>query len=66
MIENGSYLQLSALNRGKLMLMVFKHVLKLIKQLADSKNNWFGFTNWDTFRKGTKYEATVRTLKEYC
>ena len=37
------------------MLMTFKHMLKLVKQLADSKNNWFGFTNWDTFRKSPKY-----------
>jgi len=66
LIENGTYLQLNASSRGKLTLMTFKHLLKLIKHLSDSKNNWFGFTNWEVFRKGVKYETILKTLKEYC
>jgi len=55
LIENSIYLQLNTLNRGRLSLLLFKHVLKIIKQLSDNKNNWFGFTNWDNFRKSSKY-----------
>lgn len=46
--------------------MLFKHLLKLIKQLADNKHNWFGITNWDAFRKSNKYTITHRTLRDYC
>jgi hypothetical protein len=66
LVENSHYLQLNSLNRGRLSLLLFKHVLKVIKQLADNKNNWFGFTNWDSFRKNPKYDNTYKTLREYC
>ncbi len=46
--------------------MIFKHILKLIKQLADQKNNWFGLSQWDSFKKCKKYQTTQRTLKDYC
>lgn len=51
LIENNMYLQINNLNRGRLSLVLFKHLLKMIKHLSDNKNNWFGFTNWDSFRK---------------
>jgi ATP-dependent Lon protease len=54
-IENYNYLPLNPLNKGRVCLVLFKHILKIIKQLSDSKNNWFGFTNWDSFRKCGKY-----------
>ena len=60
------YLQLSWASKGRLTLVVFKHILKIIKQLADSKHNWFGLTNWDTFRKSAKFVTTLKTLREYC
>ena len=59
-------MQLSWSNKGKLTLVLFKHMLKLIKQLADNKNNWFGLVNWDTFRKSPKFVTTLKTLREYC
>jgi hypothetical protein len=46
LIENGNYLLLPSSSRGKLTLTLFKHLLKLSKQLADSKNNYFNMTEW--------------------
>jgi len=46
LIENAVYLQLNWANKGKVSLMLFKHLLKLIKQLSDSKTNWFSLANW--------------------
>jgi hypothetical protein len=65
-IENSNYMPLNPLNKGRICLVLFKHILKIIKQLSDGKNNWFGFTNWDNFRKSPKYEELHKTLKEYC
>ena len=62
-IENGVHLQLNWSSKGRLTLVLFKHMLKLIKQLADSKNNWFGLANWDNFRKGPKFITTLKTLR---
>ena len=66
LIENGASLPLNSLNRGRISLVLFKHILKIIKQMVDNKNNWFGFTNWDGYRKSIKYEDLYKTLKEYC
>jgi hypothetical protein len=57
---------LSNNSKGRLTLMLFKHLLKIAKQLADNKNNCFGLADWDTFRKSSKYTTTLRTLKDYC
>ena len=65
-IENNMNLQISWSDKGKLSLTIFKHLLKLIKQLADSKNNWFGLTNWDQYKKTQKYINTAKTLRDYC
>jgi hypothetical protein len=65
-IENSNYLPLNTLNKGRICLVLFKHILKIIKQLSDGKNNLFGFTNWDNFRKSTKYDELHKTLKDYC
>ena len=66
LIENAVYIQLNWANKGKICLMLFKHVLKLIKQLSDSKKNWFILPNWEQFRKSNKYVTTLKTLKDYC
>ncbi len=66
LLENGAYLQLSSSSRGKLTLVLFKHLLKVAKQLADSKSNCFGLTEWDSFRKSAKYAHTIKTLRDYC
>jgi hypothetical protein len=66
MIENIMYIQINEINRSRLSLVLFKHLLKIIKQLSDNKNNWYGFTNWDNLRKSEKYQTTFRALREYC
>jgi len=63
LIENGASLPLNSLNRGRISLVLFKHILKIVKQMVDNKNNWFGFTNWDSYRKSIKYEDLYKTLK---
>lgn len=46
LIENASYIMLASSSKGKLTLALFKHLLKLSKQLADSKNNCFNMVEW--------------------
>lgn len=62
---NSKHLPLSAYSRGKLVLVLFKHLLKVIKQLTDDKNNWFLLGGWEGFRGSVKHSDLVQTLKEY-
>ena len=41
LIKNSGFFCVSKNNRDKLSLLLFKHVLKNIKQLSDSSKNWF-------------------------
>lgn len=45
------------------MLVMYKHLQKLIKMLADSRNNWFKLNNWDVFRESKKYYGSQLTMK---
>jgi len=47
------------------MLIMYKHLQKLIKQLADGKQNWFKLKNWDMFKVSKKYYGSQLTMKEY-
>lgn len=44
---------------------MYKHLLKLIKLLADQEHNWFQIRNWDKFRESKKYQSSLLTMKEY-
>lgn len=46
-------------------LILYKHLQKLIKNLADEKHNWFNLKNWDNFKESKKYYTTHLTMKEY-
>jgi hypothetical protein len=47
------------------LLILYKHLQKLIKLLADNKANWFKLKNWDHFKESKKYYTTHLTMKEY-
>jgi hypothetical protein len=63
LIENSLFMPLSLQSKNKLCLVLFKHLLKIIKHLADNKINWYGFSNWNQFRKSQTYEITHKTLR---
>ena len=46
-------------------MVVFKHILKLVKKLADNGFNWLKLKEWDLFKASKKYGYTLQTLKEY-
>jgi hypothetical protein len=47
------------------MLVMYKHLQKLIKQLADGRENWFKLKSWDLFKESKKYYGSQLTMKEY-
>jgi hypothetical protein len=46
LVRNLHHFNAAEQTKQKVGLVIFKHLIKLIKLLADSKNNWFGFMNW--------------------
>lgn len=52
-------------SRNKLTFVLFKHLQKLIRLLADDRSNWFNLKNWDNFKESKKYYSTHLTMKEY-
>lgn len=49
----------------KLGLIIFTHLLKLIKAIADSNTNHLNIQEWDRFKKSKKFMNTILTIKEY-
>lgn len=47
-------------------LIVFKHLVKVVKQLADARLNYYRLPNWDAFKQTNKYKGLAATLQEYC
>ena len=59
LVKNLQHFSVVEVSRQKLGLVIFKHLIKLIKLLADGKNNWFGFMNWESFKLTSKYQYTL-------
>ena len=66
LIKNGHYINSTDNNRQKLCLLMFKHLVKNIKHLADKKVNWFGLSKWEVFKNNQKFNNTHKTIVEYC
>lgn len=62
LVKNLHHFGANETSRQKVGLVIFKHLIRLIKLLADSKKNWFGFMNWESFRKTSRYQATLETV----
>lgn len=45
---------------------VFTHLLRLAKIIADGSYNSLNLKDWDKFKKSKKYLNTSLTIKEYC
>jgi len=63
LIQNHPSLSLPEESLKRIVLIIFKHMVKLIKQLTDPKANYFKLPNWDTFRQSPKYKALLSTLQ---
>ena len=50
----------------RVILIVFKHLLKISKQLTDIRINYYHLPNWDNFKITIKYKGLANTLQEYC
>lgn len=47
-------------------MILYKHLIKLIKQLADIKHNFFKLPHWDSFKQSQKCKHLVSILSDYC
>ena len=63
--RNIRFLKLGEKSKSKTLLVLYKHLQKLIKNLADNSANWFNIKNWDGFKETRKYYSTHLTMKEY-
>lgn len=63
MVRNLSLMPVAPNTRTKVGLILYKHLQKLIKQLADEKKNWLGLAKWENFKQGKKYKNTLLTMK---
>ncbi len=50
----------------RVVLIIFKHLVKVAKQLADARTNSYRLPNWDSFKQSSKYKGLTSTLQEYC
>jgi hypothetical protein len=46
-------------------MVLFKHLIKLIKQLVDIKNNPFKLPHWDSFKQSQRCKNILATFTEY-
>lgn len=65
LVRNLHHFNATEQTKQKVGLTIFKHLIKLIKLLADSKNNWFGFMNWESWKKTQKYTHTLDIILDY-
>lgn len=49
----------------KVVLLVFRHLIILVSQLADKDRNWLDLEQWDKFAQSKRYKNTAATIKEY-
>ena len=47
-------------------MILFKHLMKLIKQLTNIKQNGFKLPHWDAFKQTNKCKYLMATFGEYC
>ena len=66
LIQNSQHTPLPEDSLKRIQLIIFKHLIKTIKQLSDTKTNFFKLPNWDSFRQTSKYKSLLSTLQEYC
>lgn len=65
-VQNSQHLPLSEDSLKRVVLIIFKHLVKIIKQLADAKINYYKLPNWDSFKQSSKYKSFLTTVQDYC
>lgn len=63
LIKNSHHLPLPEENIKRITLIIFKHLVKSIKELADNKTNYFKLANWDSYKQLGKYKNFLPTLQ---
>ncbi len=63
--KNINYLSVIEKTKEKVSLLLMRHLLRLVRNLADDSANWFRLSNWDSFKQSSKYTATLQTIREY-
>lgn len=66
LIQNSKHLPLTEDSRETFVMILFKHLIKLIKQLADIKHNSFKLPHWDSFKQSARCKHLMQTLGDYC
>ena len=64
-IKNSRTLLVKERTVEKLKIVVYKHIVKLTKQLADEKENWLQLKEWESFTQSRLYKSTQTTMQEY-
>lgn len=66
LIQNSEQIPLPEESLERIKMMLFKHLMKLIKQLVDFKHNWFKLPHWDSFKQSPRCKNLAVTLGDYC
>ena len=66
LVQNSNYLPLAEDSLARIVLVAFKQLLKLAKQLGDGRQNWFKLPQWDPFRQSPRWATLLSTFQEYC
>ncbi len=65
LMKNADYLEVNELNRQKIKTILIKHSLSLLKQLADTQNNWFRLENYDQYKETRNSHKMFSSFQEY-
>jgi len=63
LIQNHQLLPLPEEALKRIVLILLKHMLKLVKQLGEGKTNYFKLPNWDSFKQSSKYKTLLATMQ---
>lgn len=66
LIQNNRSIPLPEDYLETIVMVLFKHLIKLIKQLTDVKHNYFKLPHWDAFKQSARCKHLMGTLADYC
>lgn len=66
LLQNNRCIPLREESRELIVMILYKHLIKLIKQLADLKHNFFKLPHWDSFKQSQRCKHLITILSDYC
>ena len=65
LMKNASFLELNECNRLKIKFILIKHSMFLLKQLSDTKKNWFGLKGYESYIQTKNYYKIYASFQDY-